>query len=470
MIRISRYSGRMRPAGWVLLVAGLQGAGCRAPEVSDCQVACAAGPELCPDGFRCLDGMCRAAGETGDCAAGDGDGGPLADANPSALTIETRRGTGDGAPLFLAAQDGDGPWQPLPGAGPHAFAVDSGRYGVVHVCPLFDTYQVTFLHATLDEARSVTSACTDGPTGTAGIEVHVEAAPDTPITAHIAQLTGESVPTLFPELEPVAHDVVATVRDVDDSFFGYLVERQLVATTGAPAMLTMSVSDTIPPVWTGFSTNGLVDTDDLVTYTSRLLTSGGTSAPVPTLANAEYAALDADAISGNDVHVLAVLAIDMDVSVRRATRMVRAPEDLVLELPDAQVVAAPTAFATTPSVRVSVEVDLPATAVAFTGAFDQTGDPVRRLTFFVSAGWVTGASATAWTVPDLSGVAGWDDAFGLRAGAPTDWEAGAWSTNRGVDDLIEATVPPCGACRRFPRADWDGRADAFAGSTGQLTP
>src|SRR5687768_13713603 len=119
MIRISRVIG---------LAALL--ASCR-PDVRDCQIRCAADTELCPDGFSCLEGMCRAEGAEGVCGAADGDGGTSdgdGGATPTSLTIETANGVTPGALPFLAVQDGDAPWQALTGAGPHVIELETGRY------------------------------------------------------------------------------------------------------------------------------------------------------------------------------------------------------------------------------------------------------------------------------------------------------------------------------------------------------
>lgn len=80
------------PAGWWLLLVLAPGlAACPAGSPADCAVSCGAG-ESCPDGFDCVDGRCRAAGESEPCAPGGGDdaGGTdeEADAGPAAADAD----------------------------------------------------------------------------------------------------------------------------------------------------------------------------------------------------------------------------------------------------------------------------------------------------------------------------------------------------------------------------------------------
>jgi hypothetical protein len=66
------------------------GGGCYKPGFEDCQLTCGGQDNLCPDGFHCESGRCRAAGMTGACAPVDAavdppDADPLApDADPLA--------------------------------------------------------------------------------------------------------------------------------------------------------------------------------------------------------------------------------------------------------------------------------------------------------------------------------------------------------------------------------------------------
>jgi hypothetical protein len=451
-------------------LAGLAGLGLPAcsPSVGDCQVRCAADTELCPDGQSCLEGMCRVEGASGSCdQAGDGDGGQGdPDAGPPALTVETQSGVTDGAPIFLAVQDGDGAWQPRAGAGPHVVPIDSGSYGVLYVCPIGDTYLVTFLYATLVEARTIVAACAEGDVGPAAIDVEVQSAPDTPITVYAAHTVATGTPATLPYLAATAHDVVVTSLDTDNSFYGWLIERDVTAAEPAP-QVTMSISDAVPPAWTGYSITGLTGGESLVDTEGIFLSDGGTSAALPTRDGAEYGAVAGGTTTGNDIHSLATVTRQGD-SIRLVRVMTRDPEDLVLALPAAVGFDAPTFTDGPVEVRPTVPVTLPQGALAFTASFDQVTDPPRAMSLFISAGWAEAVDASVWTMPDLSTVAGWDSAYGLQSGPLIDWTAGATSTNRSVDDLIELVAVPCAQCRRFPRLDWDGRRDEYVGSAGTL--
>ncbi|MBA3393487.1 MAG: hypothetical protein H0T89_12635 [Deltaproteobacteria bacterium] len=63
-------------AATTVLAIALALTGCYAPGYVDCEVTCPGG-ESCPDGLRCVAGLCRIGGNTGQCGGpSTGDGGP----------------------------------------------------------------------------------------------------------------------------------------------------------------------------------------------------------------------------------------------------------------------------------------------------------------------------------------------------------------------------------------------------------
>jgi hypothetical protein len=76
------------------------------------------------------------------------------------------------------------------------------------------------------------------------------------------------------------------------------------------------------------------------------------------------------------------------------------------------------------------------------------------VTIAASAGWLTGTALTL-DVPDLSGVMGWNTAWGLAPGASTNWffSASGWTTSApGVPQIEEGAI------------------SRSAGRTGSITP
>ena len=92
------------------LLAALVLSACYTPSFDDCQLKCSEG--ACPDDLRCVAGMCRLAGTSGECSSGPnsdaGDDGPMVDAasgvwsTPVAVEIP---GTGWTSPSLTADED-----------------------------------------------------------------------------------------------------------------------------------------------------------------------------------------------------------------------------------------------------------------------------------------------------------------------------------------------------------------------------
>jgi hypothetical protein len=130
---------------WVaLLLAGLLG----------CDGGSAGAPVAKPDG---------AAGSP-DAAPGNLDAAP-APITFGRITLTSTSGPGGLMPVWVAFNDGDGPWQTVDGAGGvYSFEVSRGRFGLAFVCePVSGTFLGEVVHATVAELSSLTVDCGPSP-------------------------------------------------------------------------------------------------------------------------------------------------------------------------------------------------------------------------------------------------------------------------------------------------------------------
>jgi hypothetical protein len=94
--------------------------------------------------------------------------------------------------------------------------------------------------------------------------------------------------------------------------------------------------------------------------------------------------------------------------------------------------------ATTPYVRPRVSIPAGLTSDLYDLAYSQVrtrGSGAAQWALKLSQCWIAATAATDYTVPDLSGVTGWQTSWGLAAGQ-TSWTQSTASSDAGVADLL----------------------------------
>jgi hypothetical protein len=200
--------------------------------------------------------------DAGADAGGHPEGGPGAGGTQVRLADGTA--AGGHALLWVAFNDGDGPWQAVPGIGPvYTVEVRSGRYGLAFVCESdLGAPSGEVIHASVDELPAVTVFCGEAPPSTyrklagkisglppdASVLLQVRggfAALDAPVTGYsmtapvgtfdlgvFASVKGRATQAL------VRRDVVIsadTTLDLDFATQGVALVRQPLRVSGAPA-------------------------------------------------------------------------------------------------------------------------------------------------------------------------------------------------------------------------------------------
>ncbi len=408
---------------------------------------------IAPDGARIDSGRLDSGrSDAGVVDSGNRDVGT--DAGPPVrvtVTTYTHQGGSLAQVGFFAYQDGDLPWQAIdPIGATYSFEVTTGRYGIVYRC----TNALQFVYATTAELTELTGGCTQTPLtatisgtaeGLAGTERGLVfyggssnfSDPWGPLRAGDANwsLSNATIGT---------HDLVA-VKAGDDSFYAdsVIVQRDLQLLSGN--------NDEMIPIYFGTASafeygtitalNAPATDENIQTFT-LLLTANGTLAAFYTNATS-WAALPAspsDLRRGSDIYLVQYSYCLNDGSGCRT---------------DAQVANPATNLTVQPPPRISVrEISVAGTSpYARFQAFFSDDDSSRGLyqvqfvqgSLTVEAnltlGWLggTGLAERQWIEPDLSGVRGFETAWGAVVGIPTNWRI------MGREDLTDlpsfASVP-----------------------------
>jgi hypothetical protein len=139
---------------------------------------------------------------------------------------------------------------------------------------------------------------------------------------------------------------------------------------------------------------------------------------------------------GNDIHQFFAEA-STTTSSRRIERYFKAPIDLSVTLPAPFGNATVTVATTRPYTRLTASWDAYSGAQAYLAQFG-----LGQVDWFVrlSAGWL--GEQRTYTLPDLSGVSGWNNNWGLPTSGTIYWEVVAVTTNRTIQDFVNADRTP----------------------------
>ena len=408
------------------------------------------------------------------CGDDDGAAGPdAADVEPAdasgedgaLLEIQTYVGT-ELAPVgFVALQDGDGPWRVLASSdGVYASPIASGRYGGLVACGIDSTTPSLYVfHGTIAERRDWRHRCVVESPKTR-VRVTVDGLTDGEYAgvaiSYYDQTVSASSPTaLLRWIEPGLRDVVVIGGDEPR----VVVQRDVEVSEAEEAAVTLDLGDSAPlgPREHALSVSGDADASASVLYVTRR----GTEVGVGSTSVGGYAAMPAAVAADGDLYWVRAGTDPFDGPQRWVWAWLEQPRDVAVELPqpfeDVAVVSAGDA----PYLRPSLVADDGA-ADAYEAHFSQPSTG-RFVHLFASR---EGLGGGAWTMPDLSGVPGWEDAWALRPGHAVEWDAFARvveGPGSALDqlDLINGTQE-----QGSEPLDWDGRIESHAEARGVLEP
>ncbi|MBK6487521.1 MAG: hypothetical protein IPF98_11735 [Gemmatimonadetes bacterium] len=360
-------------------------------------------------------------------------------------------------PIWVAGQDGSGPWRTLGSLANDTYAFDVTVSGAVAYVRqrATDEYDLTIAYGTLAELQAGGAACASA--GTKSITGVVSGLPGTDramLSFGDAQASVLPPATAF-TLAGVAdgpRDLIAARQNaVTGAAYGLIIRRGLsVADGGALDTLDFAGSEPVLPLSHALQVDNAGG--ESVSTTSGYFTTATSFAQLAfdraDVATARtYATLPVAARQGGDLNVLGVTARLQSGSTTIATRSVTSwfasAQDRTETLGDA--LGAPAVTAEPGAAYVRPHVVLPRQAPydgRYTGTFSQGGGVPRGVTMIVTAGYLDVAGSVDLTMPMFSPFAGWNAAWALQPGAPVSWgiTAMGWTGGGATPPMTDGTV------------------------------
>lgn len=420
------------------------------------------------------------------------------------VLVRTFRGKQQAPPNFIAFQDGNSPWQLAQGTGgQYTLTINdpNGRYGLVIVCVSttgLDSQtevEVNIIHATIDELSQINHVCEEAPptnfvtvsgtvSGLGSDEVAIIAigGSQTFVYARYGNTYSLQVP-------PGTYDLIA--GKFPKQHMGVanraLILRNITVSGNTTINVDFNSPDAFAPIIRNAVIDGILSEETAIgevsfrSHNGTEVMTGSEFEGLPPTIRFPFASIPTDKQFGNDIHQLVGVTFS-ETSSRLIERYFKAPIDLSVTLPPPFGNAFVTVAMTNPYTRFTASWDAYSGAQAY---FAQFGDEEygvamarRRLVsnpqpsrarkrsqqaisrfWFVglSTGWLNGQSS--YTLPDFSGLSGWDNNWGFPARSQVPWEVGAVVTNRSIQDLVNAELTPV-----------DGLEARFASKKGRITP
>jgi hypothetical protein len=393
-------------------------------------------------------------------------------AAPSGESVTLTFCEASGVPAWLAIQDGNGPWVPVQpegtvfGGGPqlqgtatYNFQITSNRGGIAQVFLNNGMARLELFYAAADElggqgddhcvGTGVTKTVTGSVTGMGATDWASIGLGDAATTVVSGGGAGPYPFTLM-EVDDGPHDLLAGLAALTAAGGGFSLDliKVIIRRSQNPAdnavlpLLDFGSAEAFDPVMRNLTLNNL-GTDATVAWMAY--TTGSTS--TSTFFN------DFQAVAGNtrtypgiptakqetgDLHSLTLIAADPNATTldrqRTANLFFREATDRTVNFgPD---LAMPTITVpdATPYAKPRTQYPLQAEYGDYWYVtFDQTGGRQNSAGLGATPGYLNGGDFD-FTIPEFSGLTGWDDAWGLEAGLDTTWGmfGVGWNTPGGI--------------------------------------
>jgi hypothetical protein len=354
----------------------------------------------------------------------------------------------DQAPIWLAVQDGTGPWTRVNASATNSFsfnlAADRGAVAYVTRTGASGPTTLTVFYATAAELRGTGTgttniACTQGGKTVNGTVTGLGATESATVAfaSASASVTAATPGGAF-DLRNVpngAYDLIASrvATTITGSEFSSVANRLIVRRGLNPAdnstlpVLDFNATEAFAPASANLTVGNLGAEQAFTTV--ALTTANGTTAsfftssPSATATRAYYGVPTAQLATG-DLHSLNAFATSGSssaASVRLATLYSRTVTDRTVTLGAALSAPTTSTVASTPYLRLRAQLAAQSEYNRFGGvSYSQSpGGNLARSASVYATSAVAGASGFDLTIPDLSAAAGWDNAWGLQAGTAT---------------------------------------------------
>ncbi len=365
------------------------------------------------------------------------------------------------APTFVAFQDGDGAWQAVPVSGTeYRLTVNdpARRYGIVmvHEQTMVGGPPIAFvyvLHATIEELPEV-EYVPEAPEQTGQVAVTGTVQGITaPEYAEIAMGSGRGTAFAYfgysysLYVSPGTYDLCAsrfsgTHGGSADKLF---IRRDVTVAGDATIDIDFNSADAFALQNKRLTVQGMTG-DGMVVV--NLLTNRGSMASLQklyqvTTTDIDMATVPTDKLQGNDIHQLMVTGFEGG-TYREVIRYFKSVDSLTVTLPPPLGTVSVRQVAITPYLRLQMQWE------AYPGAqgyFTNISSSIPRSrargrtpegsswNIALSIGWL--GAQTSYTIPDLSSVTGWNNAWGPQSTGYIEWNLSAFSTS---GDLLNALV------------------------------
>jgi hypothetical protein len=349
-----------------------------------------------------------------------------------------------GIPVWFAYQDGSGSWTPVTGtANVYEFSISTGKGGVAYVIGTGTEYTINVQFGTAQELMQLGAALCANGTGTKTVNGNVlnlgltEQAFITFGTATAIVFGGGSSFTLQNVVDG-ARDLIAgrVALGVGGGSVTYtmnagVIMRGINPANGSTITVDFAGAQSFTPVMHNLSINNLGT--DVGQVSAAYITAGGSTGTLYTDGGGsnqsarQYGGVPASAQQSGDLHQLTVSAFGMagsPTTFRTASKLFATAADETLTLgPDLGAVTM-TIAATAPYVRPRAQYSIQNEYNRFwSGGWSQSANGISRSAVLtVSAGYLGGGTGFDFTLPDFSGVAGWNNLWGFVTGSDLGWQ------------------------------------------------
>ena len=409
--------------------------------------------------------------DDGGGGGGDADARPGSDSAPDdpdagqTFTLTTYIGD-EQAPLrWIARRDGAGDWETITSPdGVYSIELSSDRFGLAWVCEAGAARSLYYFHATTGEFPTLTRSCpaaVAAPTGTLSFQV-TDLDENGSAVVSFGNGGGSmsmADDTVDIDLQVGDWDFVTTVKPNDITIGRVAITTGAIDQGQTTAIQISATGDTVAV--TNFTATVAGIDPEAAVVSAHLLSAGGTRAPLHQPAEGDYATVPTASLREGDLHLVTATAV-LDNVIRVAGTYFRDGKAVSLELPAGfapELVAA----ATEPYLRLAATWDeWPGAELYYLDARQGFETTTRRVRWLATADWLSGGEAGGWTQPDLSGAAGWSDAWGMDPAEQVFWTLHAVkaSDDGFAFEHLESEPP----------GDWDGEVVSRSSRTGFFSP
>lgn len=311
----------------------------------------------------------------------------------------------------------------------------ASRYAAKYASSLVDSFDTAIFYGTQAELNSQgTTQCLAGTGKTVnGTVANVAAGQTADVTLGDASqtVTGPATTFQLTDVPDGSLDLIASRSTINQTTFETVVDKIIIrrglnqANNSTLAVLDFNAAEAFAPAQANITVNNLGT--DLAGVFTAFFTAGASGASLfngfstGTGPFKYYGVPTANQAAG-DLHFALVGALPAggtSQDIRLAGLFFKDPTDRTVTLGAAMPAQTVSVAATTPYVRLRATGSVTA---AYNKVIDVTfTQPDRGVTITATAGYLSNATSYDFTIPDLSGVAGWDNNWALKPGVATEW-------------------------------------------------